>query len=83
MLIDTQFVSRVTRNPDILRGKPIIRGTRIPVTLIMDVAANGTTPEDIGADYPDLRLDGIEAALAFAALEQARSEARTCWSAPS
>jgi uncharacterized protein (DUF433 family) len=76
MLTDTQIAIRITRNPQILRGKPIIRGTRVPVYLIVDFVANGMTPAQIVEDYPDLTLEDVEAALAFAAQEQARTEVR-------
>jgi uncharacterized protein (DUF433 family) len=76
MLTDTQIAARVTRNPQILRGKPIIRGTRVPVYLIVDFVAHGMTPAQIVEDYPDLTLEDVEAALAFAAQEQARTEVR-------
>jgi uncharacterized protein (DUF433 family) len=76
MLTDTQIAARVTRNPQILRGKPIIRGTRVPVYLIVDFIDNGVTPEQIVEDYPDLTVEDIEAAVAFAAEEQARTEVR-------
>jgi uncharacterized protein (DUF433 family) len=76
MLTETEIAARVTRNPQILRGKPIIRGTRVPVYLIVDFVENGVTPAQIVDDYPDLTLEDVEAALAFAAQEQARTEVR-------
>jgi len=69
MLTDTQIAARVTRNPQVLRGKPIIRGTRIPVYLIVDFVNNGVTPAQILEDDPDLTLEDVEAALAFTARE--------------
>jgi uncharacterized protein (DUF433 family) len=76
MQTETEIAARVTRNPQILRGKPIIRGTRVPVYLIVDFVNNGVTPAQIVEDYPDLTLEDVEAALAFAAQEQARTEVR-------
>jgi uncharacterized protein (DUF433 family) len=76
MLTETEIAARVTRNPQILRGKPIIRGTRVPVYLIVGFVKNGVTPAQIVDDYPDLTLEDVEAALAFAAQEQARTEVR-------
>ncbi|MEA2584815.1 MAG: hypothetical protein QOF33_2900 [Thermomicrobiales bacterium] len=76
MLTDTQIAAHVTRNPQILRGKPIIRGTHVPVFLILDFVNNGVTPAQIVEDYPDLTLEDMEAALAFAAQEQARTDVR-------
>ena len=76
MLTDTQIDARIARNPQVLRGKPIIRGTRVPVYLIIDFINNGVTPAQVVEDYPDLTLEDVEAALAFAAQEQARTEVR-------
>lgn len=77
MPTDVQLAARIARNPAILRGKPIIRGTRVPVYLIVDFINNGATPDQIVADYPDLTPEDVEAALAFAAQEHARTEARS------
>ena len=76
MLTDTQIDARIARDPQVLRGKPIVRGTRVPVYLIVDFVSNGITPALIVADYPDLTLEDVAAALAFAAQEQARTEVR-------
>lgn len=76
MLNEEQIAAHITRNPGVLGGKPIIRGTRVPVTLIVDFTANGVSAEEIVADYPDLTLYDVEAALAFAASEQTRTEVR-------
>jgi uncharacterized protein (DUF433 family) len=48
-------------------GKPCIRGLRITVYDVLDYLAEGETPEDIIADFPELSLDDIQACLAFAA----------------
>ena len=68
---------RITRNPEILGGKPIVRGTRVPVYLIVDWVASGHTPEEIVEDYPDLTVEDVEAALAYAKSEQERTEVRS------
>ncbi len=75
-MTDTQLSTYFTRDPAILRGKPIVRGTRVPVSLIVDFVTNGATPAQIVEDYSDLTLDDVDAALAFAAQEQARTEVR-------
>lgn len=61
-------------NPQVCSGQWCARGTRIPVTVILDSIAEGTSREDILRSYPSLRPDHIEAALAYAA-ELAREEA--------
>jgi uncharacterized protein (DUF433 family) len=58
---------RVETNPDIMAGKPVIRGTRIPVELVLRKLGNGMTAEAILADHPRLTLDDIRAAQAFPA----------------
>jgi uncharacterized protein (DUF433 family) len=54
-------------DPEILNGKPIVRGTRISVALIIQCIASGMTKEDILRGYPTLSPEGLEAALDFAA----------------
>lgn len=51
----------------ILLGKPIIKGTRISVELILDRLADGWSIGDIVASYPGIRQEDVQAALAFAA----------------
>lgn len=65
-MIDESILGRVTANPEIFDGKPIIRGMRISVELILSLLAQGETPEEILADYPDLERDDLRACLAYA-----------------
>ena len=61
-------MTRITANPNILGGKPIIRGTRITVQLILDLLAAGETTETILRDYyPHLAPEDIQACLEYAA----------------
>jgi uncharacterized protein (DUF433 family) len=76
MIDEAHIRSRITNNPEILRGKPIIRGTRVPVFLIADFVRNGMTPAEVIEDYPELSVEDVEAAVAFVASEQARTEVR-------
>jgi uncharacterized protein (DUF433 family) len=57
---------RIEVNPDILMGKPVIVGTRIPVYLILNLLAAGYTQERILEAYPGLTLEDIRAALQYA-----------------
>ena len=57
----------ITSNPNILFGKPAIKGTRIPVELVLDELAGGMTIDEVIEAYPRLTRDAIYAALAFAA----------------
>jgi uncharacterized protein (DUF433 family) len=58
---------RIEINPEIMGGKPVIRGTRISVELVLRKLDSGMTPDAIIADHPRLVLDDIRAAQAFAA----------------
>ncbi|HXG38023.1 MAG TPA: DUF433 domain-containing protein [Bacteroidota bacterium] len=57
----------ISINPEIRFGKPCIAGTRIAVSDILSWLASGMSNEDILKNYPELRLEHIRAALAFAA----------------
>jgi uncharacterized protein (DUF433 family) len=63
---EQELLKRITANPEIFGGKPIIRGMRISVELILSLLAQGVTVEAIRADYPDLEGDDIRACLAYA-----------------
>ena len=57
---------RIEVNPAVLVGKPIIKGTRISVELIMDRMADGWSMEDVLASYPNISREDVLAALSFA-----------------
>ena len=57
----------ITSDPNVLFGKPAIRGTRIAVEHILDELAGGTTIEELLEEYPRLSREAIYAVLAFAA----------------
>lgn len=59
--------ARIEINPAIMDGKPVIRGTRVPVELVLRELGAGMTPEAIMAEHPRLMPDDIRAAQAFAA----------------
>ena len=58
---------RITSNPRQCRGRPCIRGTRIRVTDVLGMLADGVTEERILVDFPDLEAEDIRACLLFAA----------------
>ena len=58
---------RIVSNPAILGGKPIVRGTRISVELILEWVASGATRDDILRKHPHLKAADVEQALAYAA----------------
>lgn len=69
-----QRKSKVIRNPEILGGKPVIAGTRIPVSLILDHLAEGYMPEEIIFEYPILTRADIKTAVRFASRAVAEIE---------
>jgi len=66
----------IISDPEILNGKPIVKGTRISVALILQCMASGMTKEDILRGYPTLTREGLEAALDFAARQFQGEEVR-------
>jgi uncharacterized protein (DUF433 family) len=58
--------NHIESTPDILRGKPHIKGTRIPVSLILGYFAAGNTADEIRAEFPDLKKEQIAACLDYA-----------------
>lgn len=58
---------RIEANPDVMDGKPVIRGTRVPVELVLRKLGSGMSSEAILADHPRLTRDDILAAQVFAA----------------
>jgi uncharacterized protein (DUF433 family) len=56
----------IVSTPDVLRGKPRIKGTRIPVSLILGYLAAGNTPGEIVREFPDLTEEQIAACLDYA-----------------
>lgn len=60
-------LSRITFDPQVMGGKPCIRGLRVTVGTIIGLIASGATPEEILDDYPYLEREDITAALSYAA----------------
>ena len=59
------ILNRISINPEICFGKPCIKGTRIWVSMILDMLADGMTFKDILEEYPSLKEDDIKAAIAY------------------
>ncbi|RJQ39718.1 MAG: DUF433 domain-containing protein [Nitrospiraceae bacterium] len=68
------MINRISIDRDIMHGKPCIKGTRIPVYLILDLLAGGSTIKEILDDYPDITEEDIRACVEYAAM-LAREEA--------
>ncbi len=60
------LLNRITFNKDVLCGKPLIRGLRISVEMILELLAKGAKEEEILQDYPQLEPDDLRAALLYA-----------------
>jgi len=58
---------RIASDPSICHGQACVRGTRVPVSVVLDNLASGLTPEAIVASYPSLTLEDVRAAIAYAA----------------
>ena len=63
----SSLLSRVTIDPDICHGKPVIRNLRYPVESILEYLAAGDTFEDMLSEFPDLEREDLLACLEFAA----------------
>jgi uncharacterized protein (DUF433 family) len=66
-LNDKNILEKIYSDPDICHGKPCIKGTRIPVYLIVSLVSEGELPESIIKDYPSITYDDIKAAVKYAA----------------
>lgn len=65
--MDKSLLERISLDPKVMAGKPVIRGTRIPVELIVRMLAQGIPESDILREYPRLQPEDIRAAMAYAA----------------
>jgi uncharacterized protein (DUF433 family) len=60
------LLSRITVNPEVFGGKPIVRGLRISVEMVLSLLAQGVDWDELLDDHPDLERDDIRACLAYA-----------------
>jgi uncharacterized protein (DUF433 family) len=68
------FIERIEVNPKVMMGKPVIRGTRIPVELILRKLSEGAKEPDLLNAYPKLTVKDIQAAIRYAADTLAHEE---------
>jgi uncharacterized protein (DUF433 family) len=61
-----ELLGRITVDSDVLVGKPVIKGTRVPVYLIVELVAHGMSAKEILKEYPRLKEEDIKAALLYA-----------------
>ena len=62
-----EWTPYITADPEIMHGAVCFKGTRIPVSVVLDNLAEGSTPERIREQYPSLKPEHIPAAIAYAA----------------
>lgn len=63
------LLERIAIDPDVVHGRPVVRGTRIRVTDVLSLLASGASEDEILEDYPYLTGDDIRACLAYAAAQ--------------
>ena len=71
---DDQLLGRITSNPRILAGKPVIRDTRLSVDYVLNLLAHGSTAEEILDEYDGLSIEDLQACLLFASRALADTE---------
>ena len=69
-MTNSSWQSRIVKDPEILGGKPVIRGTRLAVEFIVGLLAEGWSERDIPKNYPGLTRDDILACLAYASAQR-------------
>jgi len=65
-MINQDLLERITLNPKVMAGKPIIKGTRLTVEYILNLLAHGATQEEILEEYQGLKREDIQACFLFA-----------------
>ncbi|NTU65110.1 MAG: DUF433 domain-containing protein [Chloroflexi bacterium] len=63
---DQQLLDRISLNPKVMTGKPVIKGTRLTVEYILNLLAHGATTRDILEEYQGITQEDIQACLLFA-----------------
>ncbi len=65
-MVESDLLNRITFDKNVLVGKPLIRGLRISVDMILELFAKGATAQEILEDYPELEPDDLRAAFLYA-----------------
>ncbi|MBF0328915.1 MAG: DUF433 domain-containing protein [Nitrospirae bacterium] len=73
-MTEKNLLKRVNMDPKIMLGKPVIKGTRLTVEIILEKLAFGATYEDLMESYPFLKKDDIRAAVLYASKAVAAEE---------
>ena len=73
-MTERTLLKRIVVDPKIMLGKPVIKGTRLPVEIVVEKVAYGATLTDLQRDYPFLKGEDMKAALLYAAKRIANEE---------
>lgn len=73
-MTDEALLNRITLNPKVMMGKPVIKGTRLTVEFIVNLLAHGATINEILDEYKGLTAEDIQACLLFAGESLSRTE---------
>jgi len=77
IVMDEKLLRRIEIDPKVMVGKPVIKGTRIPVEMIVRMMAQGISEKDIIQEYPRLQQNDLRAALVYAAWSLANEDVWT------
>jgi uncharacterized protein (DUF433 family) len=66
-MTDLELLTRITINPKVMVGKPVIRGTRLTVEFILNLLAHGATTDEIIKEYQGLKVEDVRACILFKA----------------
>ncbi len=73
-MTERTLLKRIIIDPKVMLGKPVIKGTRLPVEIVVEKIAYGATIQDLKKDYPFLTGEDVKAALLYAAKRVANEE---------
>lgn len=65
--MDKNALDRITVDPEVCRGRPTVRGLRIPVSVVLRMLASGHTTQDVLEAYPELEAEDVQQAMKYAA----------------
>lgn len=65
-MTDKKLLERISMNPKVMVGKPVIRGTRLTVEFILNLMAHGATTQEIITEYKNLTAEDVQACILFA-----------------
>ncbi|MEI8133369.1 MAG: DUF433 domain-containing protein [Leptolinea sp.] len=65
-MTDKKLLARISMNPNVMVGKPVIRGSRLTVEFILNLMAHGATNQEIIAEYNGLTIEDLQACILFA-----------------